>query len=61
MKQVFSSASKLVFLMLSFTVCVGFMRGLLSSGDFMSLVGMAFVYYFTRAKKEKETGGPNVP
>ncbi len=61
MKHIFSSASKLAFLMLVFTACVGFMCYRLEAKDFVYLAGLAFVYYFTRAKKEKETGGQNVP
>lgn len=57
MKQVFSSASKLAFLMLCFTVCVGFMSGVLPPADFVYLAGLAFVYYFTRPKNQTKDGG----
>lgn len=61
MKQIFSSASKLAFLMLVFTTCVGFMCFRLEASDFVYLAGLAFVYYFTRPKNNIQKGGSDVP
>ncbi len=44
--KIFQSASKLVFLMLAITACVGFFLGKLDPKDFMVLSGMAFSFYF---------------
>ncbi len=41
------SASKVVFLMITFTACVGFGLGRLDSKDFMVLAVAAFSYYFS--------------
>jgi hypothetical protein len=47
MKQIFTSASKIVFLLLALTACVGFFIGKLEAQDFMLLAGMAFAFYFS--------------
>ena len=46
MTEIFKSASKIVFLMLAFTACIGFFLGKLDAKDFMVLSGMAFGFYF---------------
>jgi asparagine N-glycosylation enzyme membrane subunit Stt3 len=46
MKNIISSASKIVFLLLALTACVGFFLKLLESKDFMVLACMAFTFYF---------------
>lgn len=46
MLKIFSSASKIVFIMLAVTACVGFFYGKLESKDFMVLAGMSFSFYF---------------
>lgn len=47
MKQIFTSASKVVFLLLTITSSLGFFFGLLSEANFMLLAGSAFTFYFT--------------
>jgi hypothetical protein len=47
MKQIFTSASKIVFLLLALTACAGFFIGKLEAQDFMLLAGMAFAFYFS--------------
>lgn len=47
MKSILSSASKLVFIALAISACVGFFIGILESKDFMVLAGMAFGFYFS--------------
>ncbi|KKT20019.1 MAG: hypothetical protein UW07_C0044G0011 [Candidatus Nomurabacteria bacterium GW2011_GWF2_43_8] len=54
MKNILSSASKLVFLLLTVTACMGFFIGLLEAKDFMVLAGMTFTFYFSN---KGETGG----
>jgi hypothetical protein len=44
---ILKSASKLVFILLAVTACIGFFLGKLESKDFMVLVGMAFTFYFS--------------
>lgn len=46
LSSIFSSASKIVFLLLALTACVAFMMGKLESKDFMVLASMAFGFYF---------------
>lgn len=48
LKNIFSSASKIVFILLALTACVGFFTGRLESKDFMLLAAMAFAFYFTK-------------
>lgn len=52
MKELFQSASKIVFMMLATTACVALFCRILDAKDFMYLAAMAFVYYFTRKKEE---------
>jgi hypothetical protein len=47
MQNIASSASKIVFIMLALTACVGFFLGRLEPKDFMVLAGMAFAFYFS--------------
>lgn len=44
--NILSSASKIVFILLAFTACLGFFVGKLDPKDFMLLAGMAFSFYF---------------
>lgn len=55
MTEIFKSASKIVFLMLALTACVGFFFGKLEAKDFMVLSGMAFGFYFAN---KGESGQP---
>lgn len=45
--EVLKSASKIVFLLLAASACIGFFYGILESKDFMVLAGMAFTFYFS--------------
>lgn len=47
MTKIFSSASKIVFILLAITACAGFFLGKLEAKDFMVLAGMAFAFYFS--------------
>lgn len=47
MEQIFRSASKLVFLIITLTACLAFLIGKLGSGDFMVLATAAFAFYFS--------------
>ena len=44
--DILKSASKIVFIMLALSACVGFFIGKLDPKDFMLLAGMAFSFYF---------------
>lgn len=46
MQKIFTSASKIVFLLLALTACLAFMIGKLEAKDFMLLASMAFAFYF---------------
>lgn len=54
MEQVYKSASKIVFIMLSATACSGFLLGMLDTANFMILATSAFSFYF--AAKDKVAG-----
>lgn len=53
--KIVGSASKLVFLILAVSACVGFFIGKLDPKDFMVLSGMAFSFYFAN-KGETNSG-----
>lgn len=46
MKNIVTSASKIVFLLMAIAAVVGFFLGRLSEGNFMILCGGAFTFYF---------------
>ena len=48
MKKIYTSASKIVFIALAVSACVGFFIGVLDPKDFMVLSMAAFTYYFTK-------------
>jgi hypothetical protein len=50
----FASASRIVFLLMGFTVCTAFFIGALESKDFMVLANLVFVFYYTK-KTDKVT------
>jgi hypothetical protein len=56
MKKILSSASKVVFILMAVSSCVGFFMKLLDADKFMLLAGVAFTFYFSN---KGETG--NVP
>lgn len=45
--EILKSASKIVFILLALTACIGFFWGKLDPKDFMVLAGMAFTFYFS--------------
>jgi hypothetical protein len=47
MNNILKSASKLVFLVLTLSACVGFFMGILDPKDFMVLAMAAFTFYFS--------------
>jgi hypothetical protein len=47
MTNILQSASKVVLILLSITVCVGFIMRVLDAKDFMLLAVMCFTYYFS--------------
>lgn len=54
---IFSSASKIVFILLALTACIGFFIGILESKDFMVLASMAFGFYFAAKPSDVVAGG----
>lgn len=47
MANLFKSASKIVFILIAVTACVGLFYGRISEANFMLLAGSAFTFYFT--------------
>lgn len=45
---IFNSASRVVFMMVSLTLCAAFVTGIMTEANFVLLAGSAFTYYFTR-------------
>ena len=54
MSNLIKSASKMVFIVLTLTACVGFFLNRLSEENFMILAGAAFAYYFSYKAENKE-------
>ncbi|GIW70351.1 MAG: hypothetical protein KatS3mg101_1098 [Patescibacteria group bacterium] len=52
--KILTSASKIVFIMLALTACIGFFMKLLEAKDFMVLAGMAFSFYFANKGESNE-------
>jgi hypothetical protein len=48
MSKIYTSASKIVFILLAITACGGFLIGKLPVESFMVLSSGAFAYYFTK-------------
>lgn len=46
--KLFESASKIVFIMIAFTACLGFSLGILPVDQFMLLATGAFAFYFSK-------------
>lgn len=57
MSKILSSASKLVFLLMALTACLGFFTKRLNEANFMLLAGAAFTFYFAN-KGETNTSQP---
>lgn len=50
--EILRSASKIVFILITLTVCVSFIMGILSETNFMLLAGSSFTFYFTNKPKD---------
>jgi len=55
--KILESASKMVFLLITITACVGFFIGVLSENNFMILAGSAFTFYFANKGENKPYAG----
>jgi hypothetical protein len=53
--KIINSASRIVFIMLAITACVGFFLKILSADMFMILATGAFTYYFTKPEVKNPT------
>ena len=53
--KLLQSASKLVFLLLAITACIGFASGILDSKDFMVLAISAFSFYYANKGNATES------
>jgi len=53
MFKMFTSASRSVLMIMTVTVCVGFLIRILGKEEFMMLAGMVFAFYFTKTNSEK--------
>jgi hypothetical protein len=56
MRNIVTSASKIVFLLMALAVVVGFFMGRLSENNFMILAGGAFTFYFANKGESKRDG-----
>lgn len=48
MKNLLTSATKLVFLTVAFTVCVGFFMNKVSEQAFLSIATLVFAFYYSK-------------
>lgn len=58
MKRIYSSATRLVFLLITLSACIAFFIGKLSQENFMLLATASFSYYFT--KKQGDGNEPQI-
>ena len=54
MKNIYSSASKIVFILMAVAVIVGMFYGRVEAKDFMILASMAFSFYFANKGENNE-------
>ena len=54
MLRMFQSASRLVLLVMTLTVCAAFLMQLLDDKDFLILASMVFAFYFTKTDKNTD-------
>lgn len=57
MKNIITSASKIVFILMAISACIALFTGFLSENNFMILAGGAFAFYFSN----KGETGVNLP
>lgn len=58
MSKIFSSASKIVFILLTITACIGFLMGLLPVDQFMILAIAASSFYFSNKGSQGDGNEP---
>jgi hypothetical protein len=54
MSKIYTSASKIVFILLAITACGGFLIGQLSPDNFMILASSAWAFYFSNKGNQKD-------
>lgn len=59
MRTLFSSASKIVFILMTVALISLTWKGVVDAKDFTQLVSMAFVYYFTRPNQTIQAQNTN--
>lgn len=52
MEKIYTSATKIVFLLTALTVCVGFFMNLVPVEQFMALATMVFAFYYANKKTD---------
>lgn len=52
--EIFKSASKIVFILVALSACVGFFIGALNENNFMLLAGSCFTFYFSNKGSKKD-------
>jgi len=57
MLKMINSASRLVLILITITVCAAFLVGILDPKEFMMLASMVFAFYFTKT----QGGGKTTP
>lgn len=56
MNTIFSSAAKIVFILMAIAVILGLFLGKIEAKDFMVLASMAFAFYFVTPSTSTEVG-----
>lgn len=54
--KILSSASRLVFLIMTVALCAFTYKGIVDPKDFMMLASMSFTFYFTRKSENTQSG-----
>lgn len=55
MNRIYTSATKLVFIIIAITVCAAYLMGKMQTNEFMIIATGVFSYYFTKSKPGDET------
>jgi len=55
MLKMINSASRLVLILTTITVCAAFLSGILEPKEFMMLASMVFAFYFTKTNSTQKT------
>jgi hypothetical protein len=60
MTDVFKSATKIVFILIALSTCVGFFLDKITNEQFIGVVMMVFAFYYVTKSVSTETSSPKV-